>query len=94
MKELRLAKVSSITEGNTFLESFRRDYNARFGRIPASDHDAHRKLIKAERARLDDIFCWQESRGCLAVLQTGLEYCRWQRGERSCTGPQTRSEAE
>jgi hypothetical protein len=68
VKELRLAKVSSITEGNTFIESFRRDYNARFGRIPASDHDAHRKLIKAERARLDDIFCWQESRAVTRTL--------------------------
>jgi hypothetical protein len=45
-----------------------RDYNARFGRIPASDHDAHRKLIKAERARLDDIFCWQESRAVTRAL--------------------------
>jgi Helix-turn-helix domain len=47
VKELRLAGISSIADGNTFLESFRRDYNARFGRTPASDHDAHRKLIKA-----------------------------------------------
>ena len=31
-------------------------------RPPASDHNAHCKLLKAERARLDDVFCWQESR--------------------------------
>ena len=62
VKELRLARVSSIEAGNTFLEPFRRDYNERFGKMPASDHNAHRKLLKAERVRLDDVFCWQESR--------------------------------
>jgi hypothetical protein len=50
------------------LQGFRRDYNARFGRAPASDHDAHRKLIKAERVRIDDIFSWQESRAVTRAL--------------------------
>ena len=68
VKELRLAGISSIADGNTFLESFRRDYNARFGRTPASDHDAHRKLIKAERVRIDDFFSWQESRAVTRSL--------------------------
>ena len=68
VKELRLAQVSSIQAGNVFLEAFRRDYNARFGRSPASDHDAHRKLLKAERVRLDDVFCWQESRAVSRAL--------------------------
>jgi len=39
-----------------------------FGRAPASDHDAHRKLIKAERVRIDDIFSWQESRAVTRSL--------------------------
>jgi hypothetical protein len=68
VKELRLAGISSIADGNAFLETFRRDYNARFGRAPASDHDAHRKLIKAERVRIDDIFSWQESRAVTRAL--------------------------
>ena len=68
VKELRLAGISSMAEGNAFLESFRRDYNARFGRAPASDQDAHRKLIKAERVRIDDIFSWQESRAVTRSL--------------------------
>jgi len=68
VKELRLAGVSSITEGNAFLKYFRRDYNARFGRAPTSDHDAHRKLIRAERVRIDDIFSWQESRAVTRSL--------------------------
>jgi hypothetical protein len=62
VKELRLAGVSSIEAGNAFLEPFRRVYNARFGKPPMSNHDVHRKLQKAERVRLDDVFCWQESR--------------------------------
>jgi hypothetical protein len=68
VKELRLAGISSIADGNAFLEGFRCDYNARFGRAPASDHDAHRKLIKAERVRIDDIFSWQESRAVTRSL--------------------------
>jgi hypothetical protein len=68
VKELRLAGISSIAAGNAFLETFRPDYNARFGRTPLSDHDAHRKLLKAERVRLDDVFCWQESRAVTRAL--------------------------
>lgn len=68
VKELRLAGVSTIEAGNAFLDGFRRDYNARFGRAPASDHDAHRKLIKAERVRIEDIFSWQESRAVTRSL--------------------------
>src|SRR6201988_541963 len=60
VKELRLHRISAIDAGNAFVEPFRRDYNTRFGRQPSSDHNAHRKLLKAERLRLDDTFCWQE----------------------------------
>jgi hypothetical protein len=68
VKELRLAGVSSIEAGNAFLPGFQRDYNARFARLPASDHNTHRKLIKAERVRIDDIFSWQESRAVTRAL--------------------------
>jgi transposase len=68
VKELRLAGIASIEGGNAFLEPFRQDFNARFGKLPASDHNAHRKLLKAERVRLDDVFCWQESRAVSASL--------------------------
>ena len=51
-----------------FLEGFRREYNARFWRAPASDHNAHRKLINVERVRIDDIFSWQESRAVTRSL--------------------------
>jgi len=60
VKELRLAGVSSIEDGNAFLPSFVEDYNRRFGRAPASPHDAHRPLPSDEP--LDDIFRLQEQR--------------------------------
>lgn len=65
---MRLARISSIADGNAFLQEFRLDYNVRFGRAPASDHDAHRKLIKSARVRIDDIFGWQESRAVTRSL--------------------------
>ena len=68
VKELRLATVCSSEAGNAFLEPFRRDYNARFAKSPASDHNAHRKLVKAERVRLDDVMCWQEPRSVSRAL--------------------------
>ena len=60
VKELRLAGVSSIDEGNAFLSTFREDYNRRFGRAPQSPHDAHRPLLSG--VVLDDVFRWQEER--------------------------------
>ncbi|MCB9592097.1 MAG: ISNCY family transposase [Sandaracinaceae bacterium] len=60
VKELRLAGVDSIEDGNIFLPSFVADYNRRFGRPPASQHDAHRPLLPHEP--LDDIFKLQVER--------------------------------
>lgn len=60
VKELRLADVDSIEAGNAFLPTFVADYNRRFGRPPASPHDAHRPLLPNEP--LDDIFQLQVER--------------------------------
>ncbi len=68
VKELRLQGISSINAANAFLRRFRSDYNDRFGKPPMSDHNAHRRLLKAERVRLDDVFCWQESRAVSRML--------------------------
>jgi hypothetical protein len=68
VKQLRLANICSIEASNAFLEAFRGDYNVRFGKAPMSDHDAHRRMLKAERVRLDDVFCWQESRAVSRAL--------------------------
>ncbi len=60
VKEMRLAGVSSIQEGNAFLPAFVEDYNRRFGRAAQSPHDAHRPLVESEP--LDDIFSLQDER--------------------------------
>lgn len=44
VKELRLRNVSSVADANVFAPEFMADFNRRFGREPASSHDAHRAL--------------------------------------------------
>lgn len=60
VKELRLAGINTIAEGNTFLPSFVADYNVRFGKAPANPKDLHRPM--SPRDQLDDEFTWQEER--------------------------------
>jgi hypothetical protein len=60
VKELRLAGVSSLAEGNALLSSFITDYNARFGKLPANAKDLHRPLRPDDD--LEDAFAWKEER--------------------------------
>ena len=60
MKELRLAGVSSMEEGNAFLPSFMADYNARFAKAPFNDKDLHRPMAPGDR--LDEAFTWRAER--------------------------------
>ena len=60
VKELRLRGISTPEAGNAYLPEFQADYNARFGREPASAHDAHRPVRDDED--LARIFTWQEHR--------------------------------
>lgn len=60
VKELRLAGVSSMADGNTFLPSFIADYNARFAKLPANPKDLHRAMT--DRDDLDDTFTWRVDR--------------------------------
>ena len=55
IKEMRLAKISSIEEANVFLEGYLEDYNKRFSRAPKREGDLHRPL--PEDVNLRDIFC-------------------------------------
>ena len=54
VKELRLREISTVEEANAFAPQFMVDYNARFGRPPLSERDAHRMLLPTEK--LEDIF--------------------------------------
>jgi transposase len=60
VKELRLRGISTPEAGNAYLPEFQADYNARFGRDPASAHDAHRPVRDDEN--LARTFTWQEDR--------------------------------
>jgi len=60
VKELRLAGVNSMEDGNAFLPSFMADYNARFAKAPFNDKDLHRPM--QPRDRLDEAFTWRAER--------------------------------
>ena len=48
IKEMRLKGISSMEDGNIFLENYRIDYNKKFGRIPCNKEDAHREILSHE----------------------------------------------
>jgi hypothetical protein len=60
VKELRLNKISTIEEANTFLTTFIEDYNRRFAVVPKETINAHRELLREQN--LEHIFTIQESR--------------------------------
>ena len=60
VKELRLRGISSMAAANAYAPSFIADFNARFGKVPRSDFDAHRALRGDED--LARIFSWREWR--------------------------------
>lgn len=61
VKELRLAGISDMEAGNTYLQGFRDRYDARFAKAPAKPDNLHRAL-NVEPDRLDEVLCWRESR--------------------------------
>jgi transposase len=60
VKELRLAGVRTLAEGNALLPAFMADYNARFAKPPANSKDLHRSLRAGDD--LEDAFAWKEER--------------------------------
>lgn len=63
VRELRLAKISTIEKANQFVkEVFIPEYNAKFSIIPKKRGNLHRKLTKLEEGQLDQIFSKQELR--------------------------------
>ena len=60
IKMMRLEKISSIEEGNKFLENFRIDYNKRFARKPKNSENTHRDYFEEEK--LNNILCIKEQR--------------------------------
>ncbi|MGO6877188.1 ISNCY family transposase, partial [Rhizobium ruizarguesonis] len=61
VKELRLAGISGMDDGNAFLSGFMEDYNARFAIVPARSDNLHRPMNLAPD-RLSEILCKREQR--------------------------------
>ena len=61
VKELRLANISDIDAGNSFLASFMIAHNERFAVTPVRSEDMHRP-ISISANKLTDILCHREQR--------------------------------
>jgi hypothetical protein len=61
VKELRLADISSIENGNVFLPGFIERYNAKFAKAPARSDNLHRALNIAPN-RLNEVYCLRDKR--------------------------------
>ena len=61
VKELRLAGISDMEAGNTFLPTFMERYNAKFSKAPRRSDNLHRTL-NIEPDRLRDILCLRDER--------------------------------
>jgi transposase len=80
IKLMRLEGISSIEEGNNYLEKFRQDYNKRFGKSPRSQENAHREL--AENQDLDKILCRKETRTISKALELRYKHKTYQLKEK------------
>lgn len=60
IKDMRLAKISTIEEANAFLEGYLEDYNKRFARAPKREGNLHRPV--PEGVELREIFCIKGTR--------------------------------
>ncbi|MFL5009811.1 ISNCY family transposase [Rhizobium sp.] len=72
VKELRLAGISGMDDGNAFLSGFIERYNARFAIVPTRPDDLHRPMNLASD-RLKDILCKREQRYVGAQLTFSFE---------------------
>jgi hypothetical protein len=68
IKELRERSISSVEEGNQFLEEFKRIYNKKFAIEPANPENAHRKLLPSQN--LEQVCMIEEER----VLSKDLSF--------------------
>jgi len=63
VKELRLAKISTIKEADRFLQQvFIPEFNARFSVLPQKKRNLHRALTEIDKKNLDKIFSAQNTR--------------------------------
>ena len=61
VKELRIAGITNMEDGNAFLVGFVERYNAKFAKAPAKPDNLHRAL-NIEPDRLAEVFCLRDKR--------------------------------
>jgi transposase len=61
VKDLRLAGISNMDEGNAFLLGFTERFNAKFAKAPAKPNNLHRAL-NIEPDQLSEVFCLRDKR--------------------------------
>lgn len=62
VKELRLAKIKTPEEGNTFLKVYIPKFNKQFGVVAAKEGDVHKPLSKTDKKNINRIFSIQSIR--------------------------------
>ena len=73
MKDLRLAGISNMKEGNAFLPGFTERFNAKFAKAPRRADNLHR-LMNIEPDRLRDIFCFPSlSADCYVIACRAMD---------------------
>lgn len=71
VKKLRLEGISTIEEGNKYLETFRNEYNTKFSKKPQSEEHVHREV--SANMDLDMVLTRQEKRKLSKTLSLQFE---------------------
>ncbi len=61
VKELRLAGISNMEDGNAYLDGFVERFNTKFAKAPAKSDNLHRAM-NIEPNILSEVFCFQDQR--------------------------------
>lgn len=81
--ELRLRHISTIQEANAYLPEFMADYNAKYGKVPASPFNAHRNLNPDQELKY--ILCFKDVRKVTKHLEISYKGKIYQLDEK-CIG--------
>ena len=63
VKELRLAGISNMEDGNAYLDGFVERFNTKFAKAPAKSDNLHRAM-NIEPNILSEVFCFQDQTLC------------------------------
>ena len=82
IKEMRIAGISSMEDGNAFLEGFMKRFNAKFAKAPTRPDNLHRAL-NIEPDRLSEVFCLRDKRRPSSKFPLALRIKRCSRNAQS-----------